>query len=679
MTNSKNTKRALLASALSVVLCCAMLIGSTFAWFTDSVTSGNNKIIAGNLKVDLIHVDDGKEVSIKDTPSHKIFDYDKWEPGYTVMETLKVVNKGNLALKFRLDAVAAGATAAPTGEKLADVIDVHVYEGDGIPTPASFADMTEANGWRKAGSLSALMADPDGIARGVLLPEKETATESEPAGSVQMTVALHMQEGAGNAYQGLTLGSLNFILNATQYTYEEDAFDDQYDAGAAYDDRWDGTVDTSWYEEGKTEFTLTTAEQFAGMAELLEEANGFSGKTIKLENNLNLDNIAWTPIGTPDNPFTGTFDGNHYTIRGLNITGKWERSGLFGQLIDGTVKNLTLSGSIDVESAYAGAIAGYAEGLIENCVSYVDVTSSSSETRCYAGGIAGASTKDIIACVNYGSVSSTGMATNTVDQTGGIAGYLWAYYGDQKIENCENHGQVTSSSKYISEVGGIVGALYGYDGHDAVIVKSSNTGTVSAIATENTNRYYAGGIAGYTEGALIKIENSLNQGTVSFDIRQDEVSNAYYHFFGGIVGFASQGGTIQQSVNAGTLHTQYDNAASCEIFMGGIVASGAGVFIDRCVSYGNFDHNLTTDTTPQYIQVGAILGREKYNDTLPTMAGCVYNSDTGAGCVGTKSSVSPDATSLSLSMMLHSSQIISESCLNSQVWTFDDNGYAVLK
>lgn len=238
MTSSKNTKRALLASVLSVMLCCAMLVGSTFAWFTDSVTSGGNQIIAGNLKVDLIHVDDGEEVSIKETPTHKIFNYDKWEPGYTVMETLKVVNKGNLAFKFRLDAVAAGATAAPTGEKLADVIDVWVYEGEGIPTTKSFAEMTKDANWRNAGSLSTLMADPDGIARGVLLPENTTPTNGEPVKEVQMTVALHMQEDAGNAYQGLTLGDLNFTLRAAQYTYEKDGFgDDQYDKDAIYYDR----------------------------------------------------------------------------------------------------------------------------------------------------------------------------------------------------------------------------------------------------------------------------------------------------------------------------------------------------------------------------------------------------------------------------------------------------------
>ncbi|HIZ84301.1 MAG TPA: SipW-dependent-type signal peptide-containing protein [Firmicutes bacterium] len=235
MTNGKNTKRALLASALSLALCCAMLLSTTFAWFTDSVTSTGNQIAAGDLKIDLVHVGggaDGRDVSLKKTPQHKIFDYGLWEPGYTVMETLRVVNAGSLALQFRLDAAAVGAAAGPKGEKLADVIDVYVYEGDGIPPTDSFADMTVANGWRNAGPLSGLMADGDGIAHGVLLPEEAEPANGEPVGSVQMTMALHMRETAGNAYQGLSLGDLNFQLHATQYTYEKDGFGSQYDEKA---------------------------------------------------------------------------------------------------------------------------------------------------------------------------------------------------------------------------------------------------------------------------------------------------------------------------------------------------------------------------------------------------------------------------------------------------------------
>lgn len=297
MTKGKHTKRALFASVLSFVLCCAMLVGSTFAWFTDSVTSGGNKIVSGNLKVDLVHVGGGagdKDVSIKDNPDHLIFNYDKWEPNYTVMETLRVENKGNLALKFRLDAVDAGATTGPNGEKLADVIDVYVYEGEGIPTPGSFADMTPENGWRNAGSLSALMTDPDGIARGVLLPEGEEAENGEPEGFVQMTVALHMRESAGNGYQGLSLGKLNFTLNATQYTYEKDSFGEDYDEKAVA--------------------TVSSADEFNKAAE--------NGAVIRLAQDITLPEDVYFPNDTVlnMNGKTLTVNGSLKAVPGASLT-----------------------------------------------------------------------------------------------------------------------------------------------------------------------------------------------------------------------------------------------------------------------------------------------------------------------------------------------------------------------
>ena len=238
---SRGLRKAIAVSALALVLCVGALTGATFAWFTDTVTNTGNMIVAGELAVDLIHVGggaDGGDVSIKEDPDHKIFNYEQWEPGYTVMETLKVVNEGSLALKFRLDAVATGADTTEDGaHTLADAIDVWVFEGDGTPAPGSFAEITAADsGWRNAGALSALMADEDGMAYGVLLPEGATASQdNEAVGSVQMTVALHMQEAAGNEYQGLSLGDLCFTLQAVQYAFEEDGFgDDQYDEIADY-------------------------------------------------------------------------------------------------------------------------------------------------------------------------------------------------------------------------------------------------------------------------------------------------------------------------------------------------------------------------------------------------------------------------------------------------------------
>ena len=97
MRNGKKTKHSLLMSALSLLLCISMLIGTTYAWFTDAVTSGMNEIIAGNLDVALLA--DGKEV---DAETKLFDDVTLWEPGVVVYENLQIANKGSLALKWQM-------------------------------------------------------------------------------------------------------------------------------------------------------------------------------------------------------------------------------------------------------------------------------------------------------------------------------------------------------------------------------------------------------------------------------------------------------------------------------------------------------------------------------------------------------------------------------------------------
>ena len=100
MTNSKSTKRALIISILAIFMCVAMLIGTTFAWFTDTASTGVNKIQAGNLDVKLMYSTDMVEWK-EATDQTKLFDDNAlWEPGYTQVVYLKIVNAGNLALKY---------------------------------------------------------------------------------------------------------------------------------------------------------------------------------------------------------------------------------------------------------------------------------------------------------------------------------------------------------------------------------------------------------------------------------------------------------------------------------------------------------------------------------------------------------------------------------------------------
>lgn len=124
-----------------------MLIGSTFAWFTDSVTSAGNKIQAGTLKLDLELLDKETKVwnSIKESKA-PIFSYDKWEPGYTDVKILKVENEGNLALKWVAKFVSSEELSI-----LANVIDVYVKPSAAELAYPADRDLT---GYTKVGTVA---------------------------------------------------------------------------------------------------------------------------------------------------------------------------------------------------------------------------------------------------------------------------------------------------------------------------------------------------------------------------------------------------------------------------------------------------------------------------------------------------------------------------------------------
>ena len=241
MTKQKSTKKTLLTSVLSLVLCMAMLIGTTFAWFTDNVTSKNNIIKSGNLDVTMEWADGMKAVPADnsadwtDASAGAIFDYDLWEPGYTEVRHIKIANAGTLAFKYQLNIVANGEVS-----DLADVIDV--YYVDPATQITNRAQLTDAN---KIGTLTQVLAQISTTASGDLLAGEDDT----------VTIALKMQESAGNEYQGKSIGAdFSIQVLATQLTSESDSFNNQYDALASV------TVGTT--------------------AELIEAINDATGNTI---------------------------------------------------------------------------------------------------------------------------------------------------------------------------------------------------------------------------------------------------------------------------------------------------------------------------------------------------------------------------------------------------------------
>lgn len=220
--NCKFNKKALLASVLSLLLCMAMLVGTTFAWFTDTASSTGNKIVAGKLNIDLELLD--KETGIWESVKENkdpIFTYEDWEPGYIDAKILRVENQGSLALKWK--AVFVSNTSL---SDLANVIDVYVKAYGVLENDSTVAYPTARtlDGYNRVGTVAEFVNTIEQTTYGTLL-EGETA---------YLGIALKMQESAGNEYQEMDLGAFDINIVATQFAAEFDSIDNQYDAGATY-------------------------------------------------------------------------------------------------------------------------------------------------------------------------------------------------------------------------------------------------------------------------------------------------------------------------------------------------------------------------------------------------------------------------------------------------------------
>ena len=192
MTSLKRTRIALLSSIVSLMLCIVMLTGTTFAWFTTSVSSNNNVIQTGELKAGMYWTDGdaaGDDPTWVDASVGSVFGNVSWEPGALHMRKIKITNEGSLAFKYKMVMLAKDEPSA-----LADVIDVYLVPGD----PATYS----ADGLTYVGSLAEVFSGPITLATGSILPPN-TSEDSEHI----VTIALMMREGLGKEYQNMPLGS----------------------------------------------------------------------------------------------------------------------------------------------------------------------------------------------------------------------------------------------------------------------------------------------------------------------------------------------------------------------------------------------------------------------------------------------------------------------------------------
>ena len=371
-------------------------------------------------------------------------------------------------------------------------------------------------------------------------------------------------------------------------------------------------VNTNLYGAGTKEspFVVCTPRGLQMIAEMYEQGNSFDGYYICLGDDIDLSPICsiedskyWTPIGSQDSPFAGTFDGMGHAISNLYTAGADGCCSLFG-VVSGTVRNLTVDGKL-AGSGKKGGIAGENLGLIENCtfkgqllvgsgaVDIGGIAGSNSGTirNCTyegtmmvgtasrIGGIVG-TTKggSVTGCVNKGSVGSD-------EYAGGIAGF----YEGGSISDCRNEGSVAGNNN----VGGIVGGLSeglklsGFVNTGSVTARKSNVGGIAGSAGYGSNitscrndgtvkgSVNVGGIVGHTKSN--NIVDCVNTGSIGWNGINDGTK-------GGIAGYAGPQTQIKYCTNTGDVIAE----SKMEDRFGGIVghADNASA-ISYCYNAGN--------------------------------------------------------------------------------------------
>jgi len=325
MSKTKNIKKSLIFSVLSMLSCASMFAGATYAWFTDNVTINNNHIVAGNLDIELLAKKDGEYKTVNEETS--IFDKNAlWEPGHVEVINLKVANVGSLALEYSLGVNIVHedpGISVKTNEvfHLSEYINYAIIEGE-----ESYANRDEA-------ILAAERVTPNKLSNVYyetdydLLPKNEE--HPEYISEHYITMIVYMPKDVGNEANHKT-GTpapkiqLGVNLSARQLSFESDSFDNKYDYFKAQ-------INNKFY------FSLKDAVKDAK-----------DGETIKLLKDVTETSIAYTP----STPSKITLDLRGYTLTTTSTSyiGNYKT----GTALDFTVKNGAINSAKNVFQPDAG-------------------------------------------------------------------------------------------------------------------------------------------------------------------------------------------------------------------------------------------------------------------------------------------------------------------------------------
>ena len=364
------TKRALLTSVLALVLSLAMLAGTTFAWFTDTASTGVNRIVSGNLDVGLQYWgvgEDGQKTWLTAENSEELFDKNAlWEPGYTQIVYLKVENNGNLALTYAMQITPVHETVGVNvdGEefKLSDYIKfgwrTFTVDGDGAPVALD----------REAAQTGV----GEGAQLGTTL-HRQAAEPMEANAEELVALVAWMPENVGNEANYSTVQptiELSLKVLATQATVESDSFNNTYDGDAATDEDLDNKPEYDYSYTEEEGVTLITDENGKVVKAIVSGVNGkvqtglFSNlkQSVDEEGNPLFDRNG-SPIMEPDEKWAaltevvikdGVTEIGNQTFRGctgltnVTIPDSVQKIGAWAFYLCGGLKNVDIPANVEI-------------------------------------------------------------------------------------------------------------------------------------------------------------------------------------------------------------------------------------------------------------------------------------------------------------------------------------------
>ena len=364
------TKRALLTSVLALVLSLAMLAGSTFAWFTDTASTGVNRIVSGNLDVGLEYWgvgEDGQKTWLTAEDSEELFDKNAlWEPGYTQITYLRVKNNGNLALTYAMQITPVHETVGVNvdGEefKLSDYIKfgwtTFTVDGDGTPVALDReAAQTGVGGGAQLGTTL----------------HRQAAEPMEAGAEELVALVAWMPEDVGNEANYSTVQptiELSLKVLATQAAVESDSFNNTYDGDAATDEDLDNKPEYDYSYTEEEGVTLITDENGKVVKAIVSGVNGkvqtglFSNlkQSVDEEGNPQFDHNG-SPIMEPDEKWAaltevvikdGVTEIGNQTFQGctgltnVTIPDSVQKIGAWAFYLCGGLKNVDIPANVEI-------------------------------------------------------------------------------------------------------------------------------------------------------------------------------------------------------------------------------------------------------------------------------------------------------------------------------------------